>query len=423
LILKKLFKTKVSRRSFIEKGIVSLSLGIGTSYAMSQKNRAKPFSKPNSSKDENWSKIQSRFILEDNAAYFNNASLGLPPIDVVSSVKRGYDELSKNPLKGKRTLQNIISSKVIPGLSGFFGTKKNELILTRNASEALFLQTHGFILNPGDNVVVSSQEHPAALQPWKHRNINENIKLNQVYIPSPLISDEDTINRLFAAVTPKTKAISFCHVTRGGHKYPVKKIAHIARKKGIATLVDGAQAVGQFPIDINDLGCDAYSASLHKWILAPSGTGFLFINKNSLKYFKSPFGGDSLTVEGQFNPPGTKDLPVRAAIYDALRFIDSIGIKNIEKRCRYLSDYLKSSLKEIGRVKLLSGNSKQSAPGSTIFEMDGIDAIEAVQVFEDRIQFYIDEHQRDGHNAIRISTHFYNSRSEIDQLINHLKKL
>ena len=115
------------------------------------------------------------------------------------------------------------------------------------------------------------------------KNINENIKLNQVYIPSPLISDEDTINRLFAAVTPKTKAISFCHVTRGGHKYPVKKIAHIARKKGIATLVDGAQAVGQFPIDINDLGCDAYSASLHKWILAPSGTGFLFINKNSLK--------------------------------------------------------------------------------------------------------------------------------------------
>ena len=91
-----------------------------------------------------------------------------------------------------------------------------------------------------------------------------------------------------SAVSSKPKAISFCHVTRGGHKYPVKEIAELARKKGIAPLVDGAQAVGEFPIDIKNLGCDAYSASLHKWILAPSGWGFLIFRYNQKEFLCHP---------------------------------------------------------------------------------------------------------------------------------------
>ena len=122
-----------------------------------------------------------------------------------------------------------------------------------------------------------------------------------------------------------------------------------------------------------------------------------------------------------FDPPGTKGFPVRAAILPALDFVNSIGIENVEKRCRYLSDYLKKGLNEIKGVRLLSGSNKYiSAPGSTIFEKEGLDAMKAVPMIEKSINTHIDEHQRDGHNAIRISTHIYNTKQQIDNLLNAL---
>ena len=417
-------KYKLSRRSFVQTSIASLASGLTAIYGKSILDQVKPFTMPKSSNDDDWSAIRSHFILDDGVTYMNNASLGMPPLEVVDSVNKGYKAISKDPLHGKHHLQETIKNNVIPALAKTFGAKSKEMILTRNASEALHLQTTGLILKEGDEVIVSTQEHPAALKPWIHRKAKNNIKIKTVFIPSPLISERDVVNRLSSAITSKTKAISFCHVTRGGHKYPVKKISRMARKKGIVTLVDGAQAVGQFPIDIKDLECDAYSASLHKWVLAPSGTGFLCVRENSKDYFDSPFDPDASDIHGLFNPPGTKDLPVRAGINSALNFINKIGMKNIERRCRYLSDYLKEGLKKINGITLLSGKSPNlSAPGSTIFEKKQLDAIASVDLFEKRIKFHIDEHQRDGHNAIRISTHIYNSTNEIDALLNELKNL
>ncbi|MEC9475231.1 MAG: aminotransferase class V-fold PLP-dependent enzyme, partial [Candidatus Neomarinimicrobiota bacterium] len=133
------------------------------------------------------------------------------------------------------------------------------------------------------------------------------------------------------------------------------------------------------------------------------------------------FDPDASSVQSLFNPPGTKDLPVRTGIGSALNFINKIGIKNIERRCRSLSNYLKNGLKKIDGVTLLSGKTPNlSAPGSTIFEKKNLDAVDSVTLFEKRIKYHIDEHQRDGHNAIRISTHFYNSKEQIDLLLNEL---
>ena len=419
--MSKIIKSKLSRRSFIQKSAAGFAAGIGTIYGKSNIQKPQYFSTPNSINDNNWSAIRSHFILNDGVTYMNNASLGMPPIEVVDSVNKGYEAISKDPLHGKHKLQETIKSNVMPALAKVFDVKTDELVLTRNASEALFLQTSGLTLYEGDEVIISTQEHPAALKPWMHRKAKDGIKIRPIFIPSPLVSENDVVRRFSNAITSKTKAISFCHVTRGGHRYPVKKISQMARKKDIITLVDGAQAVGQFPIDINDLGCDAYSASLHKWILAPSGTGFLYVRENSKGYFDSPFDPDASSIQSLFNPPGTKDLPVRTGIGSALNFINKIGIKNIERRCRSLSNYLKNGLKKIDGVTLLSGKTPNlSAPGSTIFEKKNLDAVDSVTLFEKRIKYHIDEHQRDGHNAIRISTHFYNSKEQIDLLLNEL---
>ena len=351
----------------------------------------------------------------------NNASLGMPPRSVVEAVARGYEAISREPLHGKHDLQERIAERVLPGLANLFGSNADELSLTRNATEALHLQTVGLALEPGDEVLITTQEHPAGYRPWMFRQERHGIVVNEVFVPSPLPGGDEVVELLAAAMTPKTKAISFCHVTRGGHRYPVKKIASMARDRGVRTLVDGAQAVGQFPIDVHELGCDAYSASLHKWVLAPAGTGFLYVREQARDDIRTAFAPGATRATPELAPPGTADFPIRAAISAALDFNEALGTARIEERCRYLSAYLKAGLARIDGVRLLSGSTHEtSAPGSTIFEKDGLDAVASVGMMEERSQTHLDEHKRDGHNAIRISTHVYNTTAEIDRLLDAL---
>ena len=397
-------------------GAVAAALpGCDTSVSI---NIRRGLKKPIGTSDAAWENIRGQFILKRGVTYMNNASLGMPPSVVVKAVCDGYEAISREPLHGKHDLQDKIAKEVIPGLARMFGAEADEMVLTRNASEALHLQTIGLELNPGDEVIITTQEHPAGHRPWMFRKERDGIVVKEVFIPSPLESGDDVVNRLEAAVTRKTKALSFCHITRGGHRYPVKKLAAMARDQGLLTLVDGAQAAGQFPINLHDLGCDAYTVSLHKWILAPAGTGFLYVREDARDRIRSAFSPGATVEAPGFDPPGTMDFPVRAAIGTALKFVNTLGLENIEKRCRTLSDYLKAGLADIKGVKLLSSPAEEtSAPGSTIFEKEGLDAMAFVPLMEERIKTHIDEHQRDGHNAIRISTHVYNTMTEIDRLL------
>ena len=412
---------KYSRRLFIKSGILGLGAPL---LSKSFDSKLTKFKVPKSSSDKDWAEVRSHFIIDKDITYMNNASLGMPPLGVLKSINNGYEAISKEPLHGKHDLQDSISKSVIPKLAKTFGVDEDEIVLTRNASEALDIQAHSVKLKKGDEIIISSQEHPAGLRPWLVRQKNDGIKIKTVFIPSPLKSVTDTVSRLSNAITSKTKAISFCHVTRGGHLYPVKEIVDMAKERNLLTLVDGAQAAGQFPINLNKVRCDAYSVSLHKWILAPAGTGFLFINKEAREKMISPFIYEKNQISPGFDPPGTKDFPVRAAIGTALDYINNIGLLNIEKRCRELSNYLKKGLIQIDGVKILSSPiNKLSAPGSTIFEKAGLDAFKSVPMIENMINTHIDEHVRDGHNAIRVSTHIYNTKEQIDQLLEALSKI
>ncbi len=412
---------KYSRRLFIKSGILGLGAPL---LSKSFDSKLTKFKVPKSSSDKDWAEVRSHFIIDKDITYMNNASLGMPPLGVLKSINNGYEAISKEPLHGKHDLQDSISKSVIPKLAKTFGVDEDEIVLTRNASEALDIQAHSVKLKRGDEIIISSQEHPAGLRPWLVRQRNDGIKIKTVFIPSPLQSVTDTVSRLSNAITSKTKAISFCHVTRGGHLYPVKEIVDMAKERNLLTLVDGAQAAGQFPINLNKVRCDAYSVSLHKWILAPAGTGFLFINKEAREKMISPFIYEKNQISPGFDPPGTKDFPVRAAIGTALDYINNIGLLNIEKRCRELSNYLKKGLIQIDGVKILSSPiNKLSAPGSTIFEKAGLDAFKSVPMIENMINTHIDEHVRDGHNAIRVSTHIYNTKQQIDQLLEALSKI
>lgn len=379
-----------------------------------------PLRRPQDADDAAWANVRAQFLIDPGTAYLNNASLGMPPRQVVDAVSLGYRAISEEPLHGKHDLQATIADVVMPGLAEVFGTAPDELALTRNATEALHLQTIGLQLRPGDEVLITTQEHPAGRTPWMFRSERHGIRVSEVFVPSPLPKPDEVVGLMEAAISPRTRAIAFCHVTRGGHLYPVEALCSMARDRGLVSLVDGAQAVGQFTVDLRALGCDAYSASLHKWMLAPAGTGLLYVRESARDRIVTAFAPGATREAPQLAPPGTYDFPVRAAIGAALDFVRTVGLERIEARCRYLSDYLKNGLAQLPSVTLLSGGREQSAPGSTIFQKADLDALAAVPLMEEAASAHIDEHQRDGHDAIRVSTHVFNTTAEIDRLIDAL---
>ncbi len=412
----------LSRRNFLSVGAAGIATSMLPGCSGTDLEDLVDWSGPIAPTDRTWSVIRSEFITTPGVTYMNNASLGMPPGVVAEAIWNGYRALSEDPIRAKHDLRDEIGQNVLPDLAAFLGVDPSEVILTRNATESLHLAATGLKLERGDHVIVTTQEHPAGRQPWRYREAKHGISVSEVFVPSPFEDHHSVVASIEGAVTSKTRAIAFCHVTRGGHLYPVKEISAMAREKGIATIVDGAQALGMFRIDLNVLGCDVYAASLHKWLLGPMGTGMLYIREGARENWASNYSELSTKDQPNYSPPGTSDLPLKAAVGTALTFANRIGIDAIAERTRFLSDYLKTRLANVSKVQILSGSTDStSAPGSTIFEMDGVDALESVPAMLDAATIHIDEHQRDGHNAIRISTHYYNSMDDIDRLISILQ--
>jgi selenocysteine lyase/cysteine desulfurase len=241
--------------------------------------------------------------------------------------------------------------------------------------------------------------------------------VRQVPIPSPFTDQREVVNAIERAFTSRTKVLLFCHVTRGGLRYPVKELCELARRRGVLSAVDGAQAVGLLPVDVHALSCDLYANSLHKWSLAPAGNGVLYVRRDIQRLFRSLFSnaGDDAT---RYEPIGTSPLPLRLAAGLALKFIANIGVPNIEARTTMLSDTLARKLSAVPRLKIISPSSRETrSPAITLFEIEGLNAVEAQALIQKKYRIIVDEHTRDGHNALRVSTHFYNTRHEIDQLI------
>ena len=131
-------------------------------------------------------------------------------------------------------------------------------------------------LRAGDEVVTTNQDYGRMLDTWEQRVIRDGIRLSKISFPVPPTSQDELADRLLAAITPATRVLHFCHITNlTGQIFPVRRICDEARRRGVTTIVDGAHAFAHFPFKVSDLGCDYYGTSLHKWLLAPIGTGFL----------------------------------------------------------------------------------------------------------------------------------------------------
>jgi selenocysteine lyase/cysteine desulfurase len=310
-------------------------------------------------------------------------------------------------------------------LAAAFGCDPEEMAITRNASEALEICIFGLDLKAGDEVLTTNQDYPRMLTSWRQRERRDGIKLRTISFPVPPPSVDDLVDRFERAITPRTKVILVCHITNlTGQIFPIKRICQMARAKGIEVIVDGAHAFAHFPFKHADLDCDYYGTSLHKWLLAPHGTGFLYVRKSKIGKLWPLMAAEQKQDDNirKFEEIGTHPAANHNAISEALTFQDGIGIERKAARLRFLKDRWAHRLEAIKGVKILTPYDPQQSCGLANFNVEGVDPVKLGGHLWEKYRIICTPIVHDEFKGIRITPNVYTTLSDIDTFCEAVEK-
>jgi len=324
-----------------------------------------------------WWQVRHAFTIDRNSINLNNGSVSPAP-RVVSEAMKNYFEIQN--MSPSLYVDDVLGPQIElirRRLSAAFGCDAEELAITRNTTEALENVQFGISLKRGDEVLTTTQDYPSMITAWRQRERRDGIVLKMVPFPVPPPSSDFLVGMFERAITPRTKIIHLCHVTyTTGQIFPVKKICQMARQRGIQTIVDGGHSFAQFPFKRDDLDCDYYGTSLHKWLTAPVGTGFLYVRKEKIPSIWPLLASPSEMSDNirKFEGLGTNPLPIRMPISEALAFHESIGFDRKAARFRYLRERWARRVETLPGVKILTPYDHDQACAIGSMSIDGIEA-------------------------------------------------
>jgi selenocysteine lyase/cysteine desulfurase len=365
-----------------------------------------------------WAEIQRAFDSDRTMINLNNGGCSPTPSHVLEAMIRDLRFSNELPVEHMwRVLEPRIES-VRRDLASEFGCDPEEMAITRNASEANEIMIFGLDLKRGDEVVITNQNYGRMITSWDQRARREGIVVKQVSFKVPPPSDDYLVEQFRAAITPRTKVIEVTHITNlTGQIMPVRRIVEIARPLGIQVFVDGAHAFAHFPFKRDDLQCDYYGTSLHKWLLAPVGTGFLYVRKDKQKNLW-PLMAAAPTQDNdirKYEEIGTHPAANHNAISAALAFHHGIGVDRKIARLRYLRDrWAKRLVKESARVTVLTPLDDRQSGAIALFQVEGLDNVKlgAWLLTQHRIVNTPIVHAE--FKGIRITPNVYTTVEEID---------
>jgi selenocysteine lyase/cysteine desulfurase len=427
-----------SRRSFLRMGgaLSTATLAAkavdGLSYVEAASAAVADRSPEDVAQDEfYWREIQEAFTLDRTLINLNNGNTCPSPTVVQNACKRYMDMSNMLPVHYRGEIERHMQT-VRRGLAKEFGFDEDEVALTRNASESLQIVQNGLDLQPGDEVITTEQDYPRMLTTWDQRRRRDKIKVTRIQFPVPTTAD-DLYQRFEKAITPQTKVLHFCHITNlTGQLFPVQRLCRLARSRGITTIVDGAHAIAHFPFKLRDLECDAYGVSLHKWLLAPIGNGFLYVRRDSIPKFWPM----QATPERQandirkFEQIGTYPTSIRAAVGEALAFHQAIGAERKAARLRYLTLRWANAIKGDPRVKILSSLEPGQTWGLAMVGIDGVDTRALSQFMMDRYRIVINAvvggqppQQVFDYTGLRVTPNVYTTLQEVDTFVEAMQEV
>jgi len=364
-----------------------------------------------------WREIQQAFTVDRSLINLNNGGVSPSPRVVQDAMRRYLEYSNQAP---SYTMWGILEPEietVRSRLADAFGSDPEEMAITRNASESLEICIMGLDLKPGDEVLTTNQDYPRMITSWRQRERRDGIKLRMISFPVPPPSIDDLYERFERAITPRTRVILVCHITNlTGQIFPVKRICRMGRDRGIEVIVDGAHAFAHFPFKHSDLDCDYYGTSLHKWLLAPHGTGFLYVRKSKVKNLWPLMAAEQKQDDNirKFEEIGTHPAANHNAIAEALTFHEGIGIERKAARLRYLRDRWARRLEGQRGVKILTPFDPEQSCGLANISVEGVDPRGIGEHLWKNHRIIVTPIVHDEFSGLRITPNVYTTLGEID---------
>jgi isopenicillin-N epimerase len=303
-----------------------------------------------------WHELRQQFLIPADEVYLNNGTVGSSPAPVLRAVFEGYEKCEKlneadpedYPIWGYASWNQFRDP-----LAAFVGCNRDEIALLRNATEANNYIANGIDMKPGDEVLMTDQEHPGGEHPWNLRAKRYGIVVKKINLPRPVINPAQILDVVSANITARTRVLFFSHIsTFSGVVLPAQQLCALARGKGIISAVDGAHAPGMMRLNLHELGCDLYSSSPHKWLQAPKGSGFLYVRDEMIDRLWSTIateGWDDVRIRAErFQRIGSSNVPALWGLRASIQMANDIGMERIERRHRQLGDYLLDAMIQRG---------------------------------------------------------------------------
>lgn len=369
------------------------------------------------------SAVRAAYPILRELAYFNTGTYGLMAEPVLERYLSGVARFERRGMSDTHDLHDQIE-RARERIAARLEAIPTELALTGNATDGIAYVAAGLDLAPGDEVIISDQEHPAMYVPWSYAVRRRGVVLKRFRVSD---DPEESLASVRSLITDRTRVIGTSHVTSPyGVRLPVREICELAHEHRALALVDGAQSFAVIPIDVGAIGCDFFTGNGHKWLGGPKGTGFLFARRELMERLYPAYVGAGSLVEpvddtavleagGRRFEFGTRGFATPAGLNFALDWIDELGWDQVSERIRLLSDRLKAALAEVDRVELCTPMAWERSSGLVTFRVPGRDETELQSSLE-RGGLFPRPLGRTS-ERIRVSLALFNTEDEVDRLV------
>ena len=367
-----------------------------------------------------WNEVRRRFLMPPDVTVLNAANLCPAPRHVLELVSEHTERLDREPVPSYRSEIGAAKERTRDRVAAHLGVTPEEILLTRNTSEANNWVSTGLDLGPGDHVLIFSDNHPSNNRAWKEKGGRFGFEVTEIPQVNPNPGPDYYLEAFREGITSRTRIMTFMqHSNTVGDVFPAKELCALAREHGVLTLVDGAQSFGLFDVDLVDMGADFFSGSAHKWPCGPKETGVLYVRRDVHDRFwpsiYSAYTGSrglSRTHEGM----GQRDTPALHTFGAQIDFLDEIGQGEIEARSRELATMLFEELSRVEGVHLWTPAQAERRGAVVTFRPGELDPRRLLGALEEE---GIVAAARGGSDrpGIRFSPHFYNLESDVERAV------
>jgi len=383
--------------------------------------------------NRSWFQIREQILLDPTVANLNTGSFGPLPRVVFDRVTELRRRLAEEPMDFFLRQGPPLLWQARERLAQFLGCRPERLIFTGNVTSGINTIAAGLHLAAPGEILLSDHEYGAMHWCWERAAQRQGSTLRTLPLPSKAESADEIVEAFRKAITEKTRLLFFSHVlSPTGLVLPAAAICAEARRRGVLTVVDGAHAPAMIPLDLDRLGADFYGGNCHKWLLAPSGAGFLHFgqgNEDRLEPMQVSWGwhadrtrlderdefGSTLRIR-RFEFEGTRDPCPWLAVPSAIDFQQGIGPANIRSRNAELVTYTRQRLGQLELTPATPVHPKLQGFMTAFRLPDRVAANPLRQHLWDKYRIEVPVVERPDCLLLRVSTHFYNLKEEIDRL-------